>query len=120
MKAFSFMGTFTGVVCIIIVAASLLYKKAKTFGTESPKPAYLEAAYKIIGADSTNPDDLLWLGQLLDRSGKPDRAGEVLTRAAEAAPERSDVWLEPSQYGSQTKLNSPTAESRVALSDMSP
>ena len=56
MKAFSFMGTFTGVVCIIIVAASLLYKKAKTFGTESPKPAYLEAAYKIIGADSTNPD----------------------------------------------------------------
>lgn len=51
MKAFSFMGTFTGVVCIIIVAASLLYKKAKTFvGTTIPKPIYLEAAYKIIGS----------------------------------------------------------------------
>ena len=50
-------------------------------------------AERSVKADSTNPDDLLWLGQLLDRSGKPDRAGEVLTRAAEAAPERSDVWL---------------------------
>ena len=50
MKAFSFMGVFTGVVCIIIVAASLLYKKAKSYGDESEKPPYLEAAYKIIGS----------------------------------------------------------------------
>lgn len=50
MKAFSFMGVFTGVVCIIIVAASLLYKKAKSYGDEGEKPPYLEAAYKIIGS----------------------------------------------------------------------
>jgi len=49
-KAFSFMGVFTGVVCVIIVAASLLYKKAKSYGDESEKPPYLEAAYKIIGS----------------------------------------------------------------------
>jgi len=50
-------------------------------------------AEKNVSADSTDPSDLLWLGQLLDRSGKQERAGEVLARAAELAPERPDVWL---------------------------
>jgi len=50
-------------------------------------------AERSVPADSKNPDDLLWLGQLLDRGGKADRAGEVLLRAAEAAPERSDVLV---------------------------
>lgn len=49
-KAFSFMGVFTGAVCVIIVAASLLYKKAKSYGDTNEKPPYLEAAYKIIGS----------------------------------------------------------------------
>lgn len=50
-------------------------------------------AERSVKADSTNPGELLWLGQLLDRSGKADRAGEVLARAVELAPERSDAWL---------------------------
>jgi hypothetical protein len=51
MKAFSFMGTFTAVVCVIILAASLLYKRAKSYGGDgSEKPPYLEAVYKIIGS----------------------------------------------------------------------
>ncbi|MFM7205512.1 MAG: tetratricopeptide repeat protein, partial [Planctomycetaceae bacterium] len=50
-------------------------------------------AERSVAKDSTNPDDLLWLGQLLDRAGKGDRAGEVLQRAVEAAPDRADVVL---------------------------
>jgi hypothetical protein len=50
MKAFSFMGAFTAVVGVIILAASLLYKRAKSYG--DTKPPYLEAAYKIIGSAS--------------------------------------------------------------------
>lgn len=52
MKAFSFMGAFTAVVGVIILAASLLYKRAKSYGDTSEKPPYLEAAYKIIGSAS--------------------------------------------------------------------
>jgi tetratricopeptide (TPR) repeat protein len=43
--------------------------------------------------DKASADDLLWLGQILDRAGRKERAGDVLTRATELAPERSDVWL---------------------------
>jgi len=50
-------------------------------------------AEQSVKADSKNPDELLWLGQLLDRSGKSERAGEVLARAVELAPERADAWL---------------------------
>ena len=50
-------------------------------------------AERSVAKDSTNADDLLWLGQLLDRSGKKERAGEVLLQATQAAPERSDVQL---------------------------
>jgi len=53
----------------------------------------VELAERSVQADSTNPGELLWLGQLLDRSGKRQRAGEVLTRVVELAPERSDGWL---------------------------
>jgi cellulose synthase operon protein C len=50
-------------------------------------------AERSVRQNSRNADDLLWLGQLLDRSGKPDRAAETLLRATEVAPERADVWL---------------------------
>ncbi len=50
-------------------------------------------AERTVPSDSTNPEDLLWLGQVLDRAGKTERASEVLLRAAEAAPQRSDIWL---------------------------
>jgi Tfp pilus assembly protein PilF len=41
----------------------------------------------------TQQPDLLWLGQLLSRSGKNDRATDVLERAVEAAPEQPETWL---------------------------
>lgn len=50
-------------------------------------------AERSVKADSTNPGELLWLGQLLDRSGKAERAGQVLARAVELAPDRPDAWL---------------------------
>jgi Tfp pilus assembly protein PilF len=50
-------------------------------------------AERSVRADSTNPSELLWLGQLLDRSGKTERAGEVLTRVVDIAPEASEAWL---------------------------
>ena len=50
-------------------------------------------AERTVQRDSTNAEDLLWLGQLLDRSGKTDRASEVLMRATEVAPQRPDIWL---------------------------
>lgn len=56
-------------------------------------------AEQSVKADSKNPAELLWLGQLLDRSGKSERAGEVLARAVELAPDRADAWL--SLFGHQ-------------------
>lgn len=50
-------------------------------------------AERSVKAESANVGELLWLGQLLDRSGKTDRAGEVFARAVEAAPERPEAWL---------------------------
>ena len=50
-------------------------------------------AERSVSKDSSDASELLWLGQLLERSNKPERAGEVFERAVELAPERSDVWL---------------------------
>jgi tetratricopeptide (TPR) repeat protein len=50
-------------------------------------------AERGVAKDSRNADDLIWLGQLLDRAGKPDRAGQMLERAVEVAPERPEPWL---------------------------
>jgi tetratricopeptide (TPR) repeat protein len=50
-------------------------------------------AERSVKLDTATPEDLLWLGQMLDRAGKRERAGDVLTQATELAPERSDVWL---------------------------
>jgi predicted Zn-dependent protease len=50
-------------------------------------------AERSVQPDKASADDLLWLGQILDRAGRKERAGDVLTRATELAPERSDVWL---------------------------
>lgn len=50
-------------------------------------------AERSVAADSKNAGELLWLGQLLSRSRKGDRAEEVLSRAVEAAPDRPETWL---------------------------
>ncbi|NDC63086.1 MAG: hypothetical protein EBZ59_03675 [Planctomycetia bacterium] len=50
-------------------------------------------AQRSVSAASQDPGDLLWLGQLLDRSGKQEEAGDLMERAVKAAPERSDAWL---------------------------
>lgn len=50
-------------------------------------------AEQSVAGDTQNHGDLLWLGQLLARSGRMDRAGEVLERAATIAPEEPEVWL---------------------------
>lgn len=43
--------------------------------------------------NSTNPTEWLWLGQILERCGQMDRAGDALQRATETGPNRSDAWL---------------------------
>ena len=50
-------------------------------------------AERSVSKSSTNPDDLLWLGQVFARSGEQERATETLLRAADLAPDRGDVWL---------------------------
>jgi cellulose synthase operon protein C len=50
-------------------------------------------AEQSVAGDSQNTEDLLWLGQLLARSGKTERAGEVLERATDLAPKDPEVWL---------------------------
>jgi len=51
------------------------------------------AAEGTVNEQTAGVDDLLWFGQVLDRAGKPDRAGDVLVKATEKGPERADVWL---------------------------
>lgn len=50
-------------------------------------------AEKAVNLDSKNGAELLWLAQLLDRSGKRERAGELFTKAVEVAPERTEAWI---------------------------
>lgn len=50
-------------------------------------------AERSVAADSRNASELLWLGQLLDQSGRKERAGETIERAVELAPERPETWL---------------------------
>ena len=50
-------------------------------------------AERTVVADSTNADELLWLGQLLERSGKKDQAVPIVERAVAAAPQRPETWL---------------------------
>ncbi|MEI6505186.1 MAG: tetratricopeptide repeat protein [Planctomycetota bacterium] len=50
-------------------------------------------AERSVSKNSTNPDDLLWLGQLLARSGKQEQAADALRRATEVAPDRGEVWV---------------------------
>ena len=46
-----------------------------------------------VSSDSTNTGELLWLGQLLSRSGRAERAEEVLERAVEQGPDQAETWL---------------------------
>lgn len=50
-------------------------------------------ADRAVKDESTNASELLWLGQLLSRSGKSERAEEVLERAVRAAGDRPETWL---------------------------
>ena len=50
-------------------------------------------AEQSVAGDTQNPEDLLWLGQLLVRSGKIERAGEILERATELAPKQPETWF---------------------------
>lgn len=43
--------------------------------------------------DTASATEWLWLGQILDRCGQRDQAGDALERATEVAPERVDAWL---------------------------
>ena len=50
-------------------------------------------AERTVNLDSKNGGELLWLGQLLERSGKRERAGDLFAKAVEVAPERPDAWV---------------------------
>jgi tetratricopeptide (TPR) repeat protein len=50
-------------------------------------------AERSVGLDSKNGAELLWLAQLLERSGKRERAGELFAKAVEVSPDRADVWI---------------------------
>ena len=50
-------------------------------------------AERSVSVDSADANDLLWLGQLLARSGKTARAEEVFERAVAQAPTKPETWL---------------------------
>jgi len=50
-------------------------------------------AEKGVSSDSKNAGELLWLGQLLSRSGKAERAEAVLERAVEQGPGLAETWM---------------------------
>ncbi len=51
----------------------------------------LELAQATVAADSTNPEELIWLGQIQWAAGKP--ADPALRRATALAPQSSQAWL---------------------------
>jgi tetratricopeptide (TPR) repeat protein len=68
-------------------------------------------AERAVSRDSGNPDDLLWLGQVLSRANRADQAGEVLVRATELAPDRADTWL--ALFAHQAALGNKPAAGRT-------
>jgi tetratricopeptide (TPR) repeat protein len=50
-------------------------------------------AERSIDRDSASAGELLWLGTLLTRSGKTDRAGDAFAAAVRADPSLLDAWL---------------------------
>lgn len=50
-------------------------------------------AERSVNMDTKNGGELIWLGQLLERSGKRERAGEIFARAVEVSPERPEAWI---------------------------
>lgn len=50
-------------------------------------------AERSVAANSRNPQELLWLGQLLDRAGRREQAGRTFEKAVEAGPDRVETWL---------------------------
>lgn len=50
-------------------------------------------AERSIDRESASAGELLWLGTLLTRSGKTDRAGEAFAAAVRADPSLIDAWL---------------------------
>lgn len=68
-------------------------------------------AEQSVAGDTQSYEDLLWLGQLLARSGRLERAGEVLERAAVVAPDKPDVWLSLFTYRQAT--SDPAAAERA-------
>ena len=65
-------------------------------------------AEKSVSSDTQNPTDLLWLGQVLARAGKQERADEVLVQATKLAAENPEVWLALFTHRAAAKL--PNAE----------
>lgn len=50
-------------------------------------------AERSINADSRNPLEHIWLGQLLERAGRREQAGKAYEKAVEIGPERVESWL---------------------------
>jgi Tfp pilus assembly protein PilF len=67
-------------------------------------------AEQSVAGGTENHEDLLWLGQLLARSGKVERAGEILKRATEVAADNPETWLAVFNY----RLATGDAESALA------
>ena len=78
-------------------------------------------AERSVTADSRNPQDLLWLGQLLERAGRRDQAGRWFEQAVEVGPDRAETWLSLLNYqvatGARTAAEVTLDRAAAALSD---
>lgn len=70
-------------------------------------------AEQSVAGDSKVHGDLLWLGQLLARSGRMERAGEILDQATQVAPNEPEVWLALFSYRLNT--SDPTGAEKAIL-----
>jgi len=77
-------------------------------------------AEQSVAGDTQNHADLLWLGQLLTRSGKIERAGEVLERAAEISPDEPEVWLALFTHRLAAKTTAAPEQALVKATDLMP
>ncbi len=92
--------------------ASLLTLKDRLQERSAPTAALIESAQKLIASGSTNPDDYLWLADLLNASRRTAEQEPLLKKALALAPERGEPRFAWTRFLVRTGRN---AEAEAAV-----
>jgi Flp pilus assembly protein TadD len=81
--------------------------------------AAIARAERITPSTESDPDHLMWYGNLLQKCGKGEQAVEVLERATEFAPQRRDCWVslivQQARLGRKGAVDDTLSKAREAL-----